>query len=1278
MSVAPGEKKKLDDNADYYMDRPAGGGYSITVHNYSKTKMITISFTPANAADCFPLGDATNAGGKFSTKIYPGEVKPVFGSKLSSKGWGYSWTTGAPDAEYGNKIAAANMVAAANAIKGMRAILRAAGKSDADIDAGRISSAEMAEIAMRYDVAFVDLNFPPQQKPTLFRDHEMSEQQRHSTDICKRSIPFVKPHAFVPPMYGERKVAGDALTTALFNSRIDISALSQGALGCCYMLAAIRSLCEHPGRITSLFDFSSSAAEDKVLRSPDLGVYSMRLCIAGWWTTYVLDDFLPNVETATDLVFGENKASAELFFPLLEKCYAKAYGSYRSIVSGSAGSATNDLAGCPEDELESLEEWGKPDKLWEYLLVADREHHVINVSSPSPGEVADTKKFEESGIALGHAYSCVTVHQLSSPDAVAQCKKSGVDTRVLKISNPWASSFEWKGTFSDAWLEQPENRAIAAELNHTKADDGTYWMSFKDVFGANADGDVKTGAYFTGGYVSYFIADTHSCLRVGGSAFDDGLPNYVVELEVLPTRTRDLDIMTKKSLFVCANQRDKRGTAGEVKYEALRCTIVDQNGTIVGQNGSSYMRARDQHAHCELKPKTKYYCFILAFDGHDADGPFGFTVFASGTDVKMTVLSIGAQPLAKGRKGNHISNIQTAAFCPVSSGPVRVQMSTPAFKNDFVECELPTGNVVDFSSVVPPKRERSARLQIIADPKHTEEAYQRLMGAASGQIPEPRAANAAPARPATAVVRPPPAPTETFREQQARIAAQQAKEAAEKQALEQREYEEQQARLEAQRVAAQARLEAQQRQAAEEARRALQLEQERKRLEAEQERARLEAQQLAEAKRQLELEQARQREEATRAQQTLADEAERKTAQLRFEEQQRKASEEFLAQQKRMEAEQARQRAEAQRMMEQQQAEEKKRLEEQQVARLHQEQERLDAEKRQQMLMLEQLRQDQIKANSMISSSKNGGGGGGGSGGTVIKIHVVSAADDDDDNNNNSSVNAPFPNPLTSAAKPGAAPGNSPSSGSSEFVTELFDACRAAAAKVTKKDGEQETAEQRVKRERIEAGEGSLFKDCAIAYSCPCIATAIARSDLDGSSALVNCFCWGPGSTQHFLRKTLGIAPDLMNDVLAGCCYCCGARRVYTEARVRRAGMTPSQISTETARRDALTKSQQPWNEALFGCQMSQLLAACLCPCFLVQEMRQVFAGDGSIFFDCCCILPTAMRSEVRRRYNLEPEMAPELVEDLCIPVCCFPCALSQAVREVRVRSGFPADKRML
>jgi len=81
--------------------------------------------------------------------------------------------------------------------------------------------------------------------------------------------------------------------------------------------------------------------------------------------------------------------------------------------------------------------------------------------SAAGGKEQDTGK----GILTGHAYSILSTQEYNGE-------------QLIQLRNPWGQK-EWEGRWSDTSKAEWTDKAIK-KLNHTKADDGKFWMAFDD------------------------------------------------------------------------------------------------------------------------------------------------------------------------------------------------------------------------------------------------------------------------------------------------------------------------------------------------------------------------------------------------------------------------------------------------------------------------------------------------------------------------------------------------------------------------------------------------------------------------------------------------------------------------------------------------------------------------------------------------------------------------------------------------------------------------------
>jgi len=277
----------------------------------------------------------------------------------------------------------------------------------------------------------------------------------------------------------------------LFGNTIDSSDICQGALGNCWLLAAMACLAEHKGAVNSVFRSKE--------RNPR-GKYRLRLYdgVKERWEQIVVDDYIPcdkdryEKDGVAKPVFSQPNGN-ELYAMLLEKAFAKFCGSYASTEGGQTIWAIRAMTGdparwfCRNDQKNG---WTRKD-----LKNIDDPKNRRASSLVDKGETIDNATMFEvllkyhklksvlcasgssgqGGLHKGHAYSILQVRKVTT----GWMGVGGDTYRLVEIRNPWGNG-EWKGDWSDHSDLWTKHEAVKKAVGFEDVDDGAFWMSWDD------------------------------------------------------------------------------------------------------------------------------------------------------------------------------------------------------------------------------------------------------------------------------------------------------------------------------------------------------------------------------------------------------------------------------------------------------------------------------------------------------------------------------------------------------------------------------------------------------------------------------------------------------------------------------------------------------------------------------------------------------------------------------------------------------------------------------
>ncbi|XP_060600519.1 calpain-B-like isoform X3 [Ruditapes philippinarum] len=244
------------------------------------------------------------------------------------------------------------------------------------------------------------------------------------------------------------------------------SDLDQGSLGNCWFVAGASLLVNGPRQ-----QFERVVPLDQGFDQDNYaGIFRFNFWKYGRWQEVIIDDYLPT--DGHRLVFCSNWEEKDEFWgALLEKAYAKFYGSYVSLDGGKLADALVDMTGGMSETFPLTNRSDIPHNFYDLLWKSSQMNSLIGGSINLPEGASRPEVKRSNGLYMGHAYSIT---------ALSVVPWRGSSVKLLRVRNPWGRK-EWNGPWSDTSSEiRNLPMEIKRKLNIVIEEDGEFWISLDD------------------------------------------------------------------------------------------------------------------------------------------------------------------------------------------------------------------------------------------------------------------------------------------------------------------------------------------------------------------------------------------------------------------------------------------------------------------------------------------------------------------------------------------------------------------------------------------------------------------------------------------------------------------------------------------------------------------------------------------------------------------------------------------------------------------------------
>lgn len=461
----------------------------------------------------------------------------------------------------------------------------------------------------------------------------------------------------------------------------------QGTLSNCYLISSLSALANYPDLLTRVF----------LKVDPACGIYSLALCVDGFFEEIIIDDYLPCSASKTllpkkvlkirmchpynyDKDEFQAKDNIPVWASLIEKAYSKVFKGFWNI-GGGGGSvrAFKDLTGAPVS-FHFFDDM-KKEKAWQ--LLKDSKEKGYPMSAPTH---QNSDKMNFMGLILNnwHSYSVLDVLEFETSDQ----KRS----RFIKVRDPWGNVKwpepegnservnKWVDRFKE-WTKKAPEMETELTGNPAQFDDGTLYITLDD-FLLNFS-EVSICHYIKENILSQkkiFFKTKEQLKDDEDEGFMDFVSTYQNSISnyVFSRRSKVMQISFKSpgNYYIMMSQRDKRHEEIEDHHylvlNLLRPELFGETDfkEILSKSESSYIggfssNIRDPYMIANIKEPGCYLLYLKVPDSY-AETSHSGTVSTYGPEACL-ISEVKSSPMSRfdsliNQRKKKFENIQKIAL----------------------------------------------------------------------------------------------------------------------------------------------------------------------------------------------------------------------------------------------------------------------------------------------------------------------------------------------------------------------------------------------------------------------------------------------------------------------------------------------------------------------------------------------------------------------------------------------------------------------------------------